>query len=248
MDLSKPSTITSLEIAELTGKRHHNVTRDIRNIIEDLEDQQINTAINFDCSEYVDNSGRSLPMYVLSKKGALLLASGYDTVLRYKIIERLEKLELEKRMTTSAFEVPTPREIAHLILRLEDEKEKLQLELKEATPKVEYTDKVLTSKTGVITTIIAKELGMTANALNTRLQQMGIQYKRGKTWVLSAKYQDKGYTKSITSPYRDNNGQIYTSQLTIWTEKGRHFIHSLFNSQLTQQSLFYEHDTETVQN
>jgi Rha family phage regulatory protein len=248
MDLSKPSTITSLEIAKLTNKSHYNIIRDIKNIIQDLDSQGLSHQLNFELVNYTDAGGKPRPMYELTKKGALLLASGYDTVLRYKIIERLEKLELEKRMTTPAFEVPTPREIAHLILRLEDEKEKLQLELKEATPKVEYTDKVLTSKTGVITTIIAKELGMTANALNTRLQQMGIQYKRGKTWVLSAKYQDKGYTKSITSPYRDNNGQIYTSQLTVWTEKGRHFIHSLFNSQLTQQSLFYEHDTETVQN
>lgn len=248
MDLIKPQTITSLEIARLTNKSHYNIIRDIKNVIEDLDNQGINHQLNFELVNYTDAGGKPRPMYQLTKKGALLLASGYDTVLRYKIIDRLEKLELEKRMTTPAFEVPTPREIAHLILRLEDEKEKLQLELQDAAPKVEYTEKVLTSKSGVITTIIAKELGMTAHALNNKLYQLGIQYKRGKTWVLNAKYQDKGYTKSVTSPYRDNNGQIYTSQLTVWTEKGRHFIHSLFNSQLTQQSLVYEHDTETVQN
>ena len=245
MDLIKPQTITSLEIAELTGKRHYNVVRDIRNIIEDLEEMNISIALNFEGNEYFDSIGRPLPMYTLSKKGALLLASGYDTALRYKIIDRLEKLELAAQMTTPAFEVPTPRELAYMIIRLEDEKEQLQLELKEAAPKVEYTEKVLTSKSGVITTIIAKELGMTANLLNKRLHQLGIQYKRGKTWVLSAKYQDQGYTKTVTSPYTDNNGQLFTSQLTVWTETGRHFIHSLFNSHLIQQPSLYDYDTAT---
>jgi hypothetical protein len=69
----------------------------------------------------VDATGRLLPVYELSKKGALLLASGYITALRYKILNRLEKLEEAMQKSTPVFEVPSEREIANLILLLEDE-------------------------------------------------------------------------------------------------------------------------------
>lgn len=237
--LKESYTITSLEIAEITGKSHKHVLRDIRNITEDLEEQEISTEPNFGLSEYIDSTGRPLPMYELTKKGVLLLASGYDTVLRYKIIDRLEKLELERKMSTPDITVPTPREIAHLILRLEDEKDKLQNELMLAAPKVEYTEKVLTSVSGIRTTQIAKELGMTAQKLNQCLKQHGVQYKRNDQWVLTAKYQQLKFTETVTVPVLNKSGQTITSHLTVWTEKGRQFIHSLFNGNLQmQQSLF----------
>ena len=70
----------------------------------------------------MDATGRLLPVYELSKKGALLLlASEYNTALRYKILNRLEKLEDAIQKSTPVFEVLSPWEIAHLILRLEDE-------------------------------------------------------------------------------------------------------------------------------
>ena len=68
----------------------------------------------------MDATGRLLPVYELSKKGALLLARGYNTALRYKILNRLEKLEDAIQKSTPVFEVLSPREIAHLNLRLED--------------------------------------------------------------------------------------------------------------------------------
>ena len=51
----------------------------------------------------MDATGRLLTVYELSKKGALLLASGYNTDLRYKILNRLEKLEEAIQKTTPVF-------------------------------------------------------------------------------------------------------------------------------------------------
>lgn len=64
--------------------------------------------------------------------------------------------------------------------------------------------------------------------LNRKLHQKGVQYKQSGQWVLYAKYQDKGYTKTITRTYTGTTGATHTSQLTVWTESGRQFIHSLF--------------------
>ena len=80
--LSK-ETMSSIEIAELTSKQHSNVMRDIRNLLEQGVSQ-----INFELAEYSDNQGKPRPCYNLTKKGCLILASGYDAKLREKIIDR----------------------------------------------------------------------------------------------------------------------------------------------------------------
>lgn len=80
--------MSSLEIAELTGKQHSNVMRDIRALL----DQGVNQ-INFELVDYTDKKGEKRSMYNLTKKGSLILASGYNAVLREKIIDRWESIE-----------------------------------------------------------------------------------------------------------------------------------------------------------
>ena len=84
--------MTSLEIAEVTGKRHDAVLRDIRNILS-----QGAAAHNFVVGEYKDKNNQSRPMFQLTPKGCLILASGYDVVLREKIINKLEEYQQKER-------------------------------------------------------------------------------------------------------------------------------------------------------
>lgn len=65
-------TISSLEIAELTGKRHDAILRDIRNLLN----QGVN-AHNFVEVEYTDKKGEKRPCYELTKKGCLILAKDW---------------------------------------------------------------------------------------------------------------------------------------------------------------------------
>lgn len=90
--LQVKDTMRSLDIAELTGKRHADVMRDIRNLLE----QGVNER-NFALVDYADKKGEKRPCYDLTPKGVLILASGYDAVLREKIINRLEELETARR-------------------------------------------------------------------------------------------------------------------------------------------------------
>ncbi len=99
--------------------------------------------------------------------------------------------------------------------------------LQESAPKVQYCETVLQSESLIHTTIIAKELGMSAITLNRTLNRLGIIYKSGEAWVLVSKYQNKGYTGTRTHHFTDNHGQLGTQIHTYWTEKGRQFIHSL---------------------
>lgn len=92
--LSK-QTMSSLEIAELTGKQHAHVMRDIRNLLE----QGVSES-NFGLSSYNQpqpNGGyKKVDCYELTRKGSLILASGYNALLREKIIDRWEALETGK--------------------------------------------------------------------------------------------------------------------------------------------------------
>jgi anti-repressor protein len=168
-----------------------------------------------------------------------------DFAKRLSMLARTEKgehvrsyfIECEKKALGQSVKIPTPKELAQLLIAAEEEKERLLLitekqseALKTAAPKVEYHDKVLSSESTYNTNLIAKEMGMSAITLNQILKDKGIQYKQGETWILSFKYQNLGYTKTKTHSYTGPNGETKTSMLTVWTELGRKFIHETLKS------------------
>lgn len=63
--------MTSLQIAEITGKTHSNVMRDIRNILEQLEEKhKFNFELMFKITKLGNNAERKDPYYLLTKKTA----------------------------------------------------------------------------------------------------------------------------------------------------------------------------------
>ena len=113
--------------------------------------------------------------------------------------------------------------------QLKDEQLCLQSEqLKEAAPKIQCFNDYISSSGTYTTTQIAKEYGWGAETLNRKLKDMGIQYKQNGQWLLTAKYDGNGYTKSVPRTYTKLDGSTGTQMQTVWTSKGREFIHSLF--------------------
>lgn len=101
-------------------------------------------------------------------------------------------------------------------------------EVKQSVPKIKCFNEYISSEGTYTTTQIAKEYGWGAETLNKKLKEMGIQYKQNGQWLLTAKYDGKGYTKSIPRTYTRLDGTTGTQMQTVWTSKGREFIHSLF--------------------
>lgn len=102
-----------------------------------------------------------------------------------------------------------------------------QSQLEAQAPKVEYADNVLSSESTYTTTQIAKELGMSAQRLNKLLNGLKVQYRQSGQWLLYARFQAKGYMKTRTHTYQRNNGRTSTMLVSVWTEAGRMFLHSL---------------------
>lgn len=101
---NQPLTMSSREIAELTGKRHADVMRDIRNMLDEIHSAQ-------NCVQYTDSTGRALPMLMLNKEETLCLVSGYNVKLRMSIIKRWS--ELEQSLSTPQ----QPKQDDHFVAR-----------------------------------------------------------------------------------------------------------------------------------
>jgi phage regulator Rha-like protein len=81
-------TMTSREIAELTGKEHKNVLADIRKMLEELVYDSADYS-----AQYIDPTGRTLPCFTLPKDLTITLVSGYNVQMRYAITKRWMELE-----------------------------------------------------------------------------------------------------------------------------------------------------------
>ena len=93
--LNDSQTMSSLEVAELTGKQHKHVLRDIRNIVKSLSPE---LRLGFKSSTYKDSTGKANRCYNLDKDSTLCLITGYDVNARMKIIKRWQELETESLM------------------------------------------------------------------------------------------------------------------------------------------------------
>ena len=228
--------MTSLQIAEVTGKRHDAVLRDIRKLISDGVDRH-----NFVDGSYRDKNNQSRPMFELTPKGCLILASGYDAVLREKIIDKLEEYQQKERTTVTAlpdFTNPAAAarawaeqfELKQLEAKRADEAEaqvlSLTHEIETMQPKVSYYDNILANNSTVLITQIAQDYGMSAKALNKVLNAIGIQRKVNKQWVLYAPYLPLGYVQSKPVTITHHNGTTSIKYNTEWTQKGRLFLYA----------------------
>lgn len=110
----------------------------------------------------------------------------------------------------------------------EKDKEILELSsvIDEMTPKVNYLDLILQSKSTVTTTQIAQDYGLSAKKFNEKLHEMRIQHKVNKQWILYADYQGKGYVHSKTIEITRKDGTKDVIMNTEWTQAGRIFLYN----------------------
>lgn len=112
------------------------------------------------------------------------------------------------------------------VLALTETAAKQEQLIGELKPKADYTDRILQNKGLVTITQIAKDYGMSGQAMNEKLHEMKIIYKLGKQWLLYAKYHGKGYTHSETVDFTHKDGTPDVTMNTKWTQKGRLFLYN----------------------
>ena len=93
---SESKTMSSLEIAKLTGKEHSKVTQDIERI---LNEAKIGHA-EFRAS-YLSPQNKELPCFNLPRRECDLVVSGYSVPYRLAIIDRWQELEVDNTVPDS---------------------------------------------------------------------------------------------------------------------------------------------------
>lgn len=228
---------TSHIVAEIFGKNHADVLRDIRNLHCSKEFHESNFAECLNIIQLETGNSRQ-KFYEITKDGFSFLVMGYHGkkagAFKEKFLNEFNKREAllkdDDYIVARSQEI-LGRRLKALEQQIKQRDERLQLQeqvIKTNTPKAEYYDEVLQSDSTYTTNQIAKELGMAAPTLNKKLKQMGVQYKQSGVWMLYQRYQNKGYQKPRTHPYTGSDGEIHTKTYFVWTEQGRLFVHGFF--------------------
>lgn len=208
---------------------------DVCRILELEQVSRVKTRLNQDgvtTSKVIDSLGREQNATFINESNL------------YKVIFQSRKPEAEKFTEWVTNEVlPTIRKhgmyateqlldnpdllIASLqeLKKTREEKKQLQKEVELLEEDNKYLNEILKSKDTILVTVIANDYGMTAQAFNKKLHEMGVQHKIGGTWVLYERYKGEGFVHSKTTEYTKSDNTKGTKVNTEWTQKGRLFLY-----------------------
>lgn len=233
--LIKNGVITSLELVDQInifrkedGIKKSLAHSDLLKIIRDEFEDEIGQG-KISQSYYLNSQNKEQPMFELTTSQSKQVLVRESKMVRKAVIAYIEKLEnelLNPKPKSDIEILADAMQIAQRVIANKDE------EIKKLAPKAEYTDKVLQSNTTMTITDVAKDLGITANRLNEFLCEQKVQTKHRDHYVLLAKYQGKGYERMTTQMIVKNN-EAFTRMQLEWTERGRAFIHFLYNQNLS---------------
>ena len=240
METLEQKFIDSREVAEMVGKQHNELLKDIRRYAEQLGEGKIPQSDFFTESTYVNSQNKKMPCYQVTKKGCEFIAHKLTgvkgTEFTAKYINRFHEME-----DAIKSHIPTGNELIALavveaqkllaqkeeeIKQLEDSVQQMDKVITELTPKADYADRILSSNDCMTVTQIAQDYGLSAVSFNRILSRAGIQRKVGEQWILYAEYQGKGYLQNKTYDYEKSNGTTGTKLSTVWTQKGRLFLYN----------------------
>ena len=206
--INKVQTMTSLEIAELTGKQHKNLMQAIRN----MEPAWVKVnGRKFALVEYQDKKGELRPCYQLTKTECLYIATKFNDEARAKLVLRWQELELQEQKRRQQLCLPEPKEILRLADNIIGEGLRMLNEEAEDT---------------LTATQVAKTFNMTTLDFNAVLRDMGIQYRRHGRWNLSDDLQGRGYTAERTHVSYSLKGVKKVRTYMTWTMAGLRFLNA----------------------
>ena len=208
ININKVQTMTSLEIAELTGKQHNDVLKAIRKM-EPAWTQV--TQGKFSLSTYQDATGRTLPCYSLTKTECLYIATKFNDEARAKLVLRWEVLERQEQERRQQLCLPGPKEI----LAMADDIIGAGLRMLNAD-----AEDTLTA------TQVAKTFNMTVWDFNAVVRDMGIQYRRNGHWNISDDLTDRNLVRMRTHISYSLKGQKKVKVYMTWTMAGLRFLNS----------------------
>lgn len=223
----KNITISSKEIAELTGKLHYNVLRDC-DILNDNYLKMNITQIRVVEEDHPVVTDRKVRVMYLTKMQTMDLLTGYNHELRIRVNRRWEELEAKEK-------VQIPQTFSEALALAASQAKALELkeaELKKQEPKVRFANSVIKSEDNISMNSMAKIIGLGRNKLFSSLRE---------DKVLMSDFGNKNipYQKYINAGYFEVTEKVLGSgdivQVTLVTPKGQIFIASRYGKNKTEK-------------
>ena len=208
ININKVQTMTSLEIAELTGKNHFDLMRAIRKMEPAWE--KVN-GCKFALVEYQDKKGELRPCYQLTKTECLYIATKFNDEARAKLVLRWQQLELAEQERRQQLCLPSPQKILALADNIIGEGLRMLNEEAEDT---------------LTATQVAKTFNMKVYDFNAVLRDMGIQYRRGGRWNISDDLVGRDLVRLRTHVSYSLKGVKKVRTYMTWTISGLKYLNS----------------------
>lgn len=190
-------TMSSVEIAKLTGKDHKNVLRDIRSMLDDLGGA---VELKFE-SYYTASNGKRLPCFNLPRREVDILLTGYSVPLRAKVIDRWRELEAQvaKPATVDLTDAASLRGLllgyTEQVMQLEHKVGAQAVKIAEDAPKVKVFTKLVDQKGVTNFQKFCTQLNLHQRKIKAWLRDIG--WLRADQWEVNplptAKAVDAGY-------------------------------------------------------
>ena len=213
LSVMNAQSMTSLEIAQVTGKMHKDVMKAIRN----MEPAWLKVnGRNFALVDYKDAKGELRPCYSLTKTECLYIATKFNDEARAKLVIRWQQLEQERMMQQG---------VRHLLITDQDVMHEAEMIIGRTL--VSFNQ----NADGCITASdIAKAIGMEVKDLNSFLTDKKIQrWARGK-YHLTPEYEGLGLAQDRLFIYYSKDGKQKERTYLVWTQKGAEMIDNIIYS------------------
>ena len=209
--------MTSLTIAQVTGKMHKDVLKAIRN----MEPAWLKVnGRHFALVEYKDSKGELRPCYSLTKTECLYIATKFSDEARARLVKRWYQLEREQ-------------------LGVKMEEQKLLVTKREIMLKSDEIRRGLIAgenadADGCYTVSqLAEMMEITVKELNKRLVAEGVQFRNGGRYMLTKEYEGRGYAQDRSFHYYGLDGEKKEKKYLVWTPAGREFVGAIFHLYFT---------------
>ena len=239
--ISQQQTMTSMDIAKITGKKHCDVLRAIRAMEPAWEKEQKRKFTFLQRRTPSGNGGSKMnPYYELNRKECLYIATKFNDQARARLVIRWAELEEERMQQQSVPQGETsttlpanPRNLSRkqlLLMALDNyglmiECHQQGQEILELQERTAYLNVIMADMTNVTISQIAQDYGQSAVSFNKLLNGLRIQHKVGEQWILYSDYLNRGYVQTRMVPIHHAGCPDSYKPMTVWTQLGRRFLY-----------------------
>ena len=206
-------TMSSREVAELTGRRHDQVLRTARELVEQGVTQSVETLYRH------EQNGVEYPEHRLTKRDSLVLVARLSPEFTGRIVDRWMELEAA---SPAPLDLSDPHALRGLLLQYSERVIELDAKITADAPKVAFAEAVRAIDGACHIEKIAKTLGIGRNKFFRRLRADGILLDSNLPYQ---KYIDREYFTVIEQqPYTDTKGVTHATFTTMVTGAGQVFL------------------------